>query len=122
MLTVIDNCNNCCACCLEQESPPGYLAIAMGIGWPKMGDVARYQRLPEELKVEIVAYGNRLKAMKPGEKKDNACIWLDKKTRRCKHHKWRPSICREFETGCDACRNWRRTYPQFSQIESDPSL
>ena len=41
---------------------------------------------------------------------DGPCIWLDLDSRRCKHHEFRPRVCRDFEIGSSGCRQWRRYY------------
>ena len=41
---------------------------------------------------------------------DGPCIWLDMETRQCKNHLHRPNVCRDFETGCGECLQWRDEY------------
>lgn len=65
--------------------------------------------LPDELKRELLAYGEHIRAGKP-HPRDGVCLWFDEATRGCRHYEMRPSICREFEMGSDACRDWRREY------------
>jgi Fe-S-cluster containining protein len=57
-----------------------------------------WHRLPAELKEPLI------------ESFDGPCIWLDMETRLCKHHLHRPNVCRDFETGCGDCLQWRKEY------------
>lgn len=72
-----------------------------------------WHKLPEELKQPLLKhmqeyvkpdYGDTLETL------DGPCIWLDMETRKCKHHQHRPNVCRDFETGCGDCLNWRKEY------------
>lgn len=112
-LSIIDNCDGCGACCLEQQAPPGY---SMLLNSPELmanpeafaADVARLRLLPQEAIDELRVY---LKDLSAGIENPNpACIWLDQSTMKCRHYENRPSICREFEVGDDDCRGWRRQY------------
>jgi uncharacterized protein len=104
----IITCDDCSCCCLEQCSPPGYVAIPSG-GWSDEEDIARYHAMPQALRDELNAYGELLKAGKPHPNND-VCIWLDEETRRCRHYEHRPQICRDFAAGSPACVRWRETY------------
>ncbi|MEM7783375.1 MAG: YkgJ family cysteine cluster protein, partial [Planctomycetota bacterium] len=66
--------------------------------------VSQYQ-LPE--------YGNEPSSF------DGPCIWLNMETRLCKHHQFRPSVCRDFDAGSRDCHDWRRYYQD--QIETPPN-
>lgn len=35
------------------------------------------------------------------------CGWFDMETRTCRHYESRPSICRNFDRGNEACRDMR---------------
>ena len=37
----------------------------------------------------------------------NPCPWLDLCNGRCRHHEWRPDVCREFEVGGESCMRMR---------------
>jgi Fe-S-cluster containining protein len=112
-LPVVDSCDNCGACCLEQESPPGYVLLLNSPGIRenpgKFGDdVERLESIPNEAAAELRDY---LAALLAGEQRsDPACIWLNKATMRCRYHEHRPSICRDFEIGSAECIEWRRDY------------
>jgi Fe-S-cluster containining protein len=99
---------------MEQGSPPGYVAILAGAAWEEPRDRVRVQRLPPELREELLAYMYRVQ-FGPPIKGEQPCIWLDRRTRRCRHYDWRPEICRMFEVGSPACVNWRRKYPPIKE-------
>lgn len=114
LLPIVATCDGCSACCREQESPPGYVAmIARGVSaWPDIRDRIRFERMPEALKEQLRRYIADLLAGKP--RSDEACIWLDRENNRCRHYEWRPEICRNFEVGCSGCLRWREKYGDAS--------
>jgi Fe-S-cluster containining protein len=72
-----------------------------------------WHKLPENLKQELLDYIETYE--RPAydgtlESFDGPCIWLDTETRLCKNHLHRPNVCRDFETGCSDCLDWRKTY------------
>ncbi|QEG23119.1 Flagellin N-methylase [Mariniblastus fucicola] len=72
-----------------------------------------WHELPKELKVPLVEHmKNYVRPKYDGtlESFDGPCIWLDQETRLCKHHLHRPNVCRDFETGCGECLQWREVY------------
>ena len=112
-LPIIDSCGDCGACCMEQQSPPGY---AMLLSSPELmddaemfaDDVARLRNLPAEAMKELRDY---LKDLLGGRgRPDDFCIWLDRSTKQCRFHEHRPMICRDMEVGGENCRGWRRSY------------
>jgi len=109
-LPIIDSCDGCGSCCLEQSSPPMYLAY---LCWPDYmlkdadeDDLNRFRSLPESAMQSLREYREQ-DELPDGE----VCIWFDEETRGCKHYEHRPQICREFERGCEACHEWRNQYP-----------
>lgn len=109
-LPIIESCEGCGACCMEQSSPPGYVFILVrgANSWPDEEDVERFQNLPPEALRELKTY---LSFLKRGTTKgETPCIWYDKNTRGCRYYEHRPNICRDFEMGSDGCRKWRRSY------------
>lgn len=113
-LPVVQSCDGCGACCLEQESPPGYLWILIhGFdidGNPNSEDVKRFNAMPPESLAEFHAYAQRMRDQ--GEHpNDSICIWFDEQKRQCKHYDLRPSICREeLQVNDEACHRWREAY------------
>lgn len=74
------DCDNCGACCREQDSPPGYVAILAGIDWPDQDDVERVRMMPVELRDELRHYMD-------GRHTDGApCLWHDAERRTCRHY------------------------------------
>ncbi|MDA1229918.1 MAG: YkgJ family cysteine cluster protein [Planctomycetota bacterium] len=110
-LPVIQSCDGCGACCREQESPPMYLLILSGVFDDDdfRDDTIRARALPDNLKQELLAYGAHIRAGKP-HPRDGVCLWFDESTRGCRHYEHRPSICRKFEMGSEACHSWRDKY------------
>ncbi len=114
-LPIIDSCEGCGVCCLEQQSPPGYLAILVCIerglsldGTPQ-DDVRRFKELPTPLATELRVYLDMIRDGAPHPDND-ICLWFNEDTRQCDHYDLRPSLCREFEVAGKACRMWRDKY------------
>jgi hypothetical protein len=119
-MNIIENCDDCGVCCMEQCSPPLYAWILARLeGWEPGGvgfftrdspeDLARVRALPEELKQGLRDY---LAILRVGGEHPNEeiCLWCDEEKRSCKHHELRPQICRDFDTGCEDCLHWRESY------------
>ena len=71
-------------------------------------DVERIKSLPDEAMHYLRQHMEQVLAGNTPE--DRTCIWLDRRSMKCKFHEYRPSICREFEIGSDDCRDWRREF------------
>ncbi len=69
---------------------------------------AQWDRLPHDLKQELLDYMAQYRVA--DDQLDGPCIWFDLVTRRCKHHQYRPRVCREFAVGGLRCREWRHHY------------
>lgn len=72
-----------------------------------------WHQLPQDLKLELLEHMQQW--TRPDydgtlESFDGPCIWLDIEARTCKHHPHRPNVCRDFETGCSECLDWRKVY------------
>lgn len=98
-LPVVTNCDDCGACCTEQEALP--------VGW-YLGNLGDPNSLPPELLAELKAMADEF--MKTGWPNGTACVWYDAETKRCKHYEHRPDTCREENVvpGNDSCLRWRR--------------
>ena len=64
--------------------------------------------LPAHLRVELEAFVANY-SVAEGEL-DPHCFWLDLNTRLCKHHEYRPRVCRDFDIGSRGCQEWRNHY------------
>lgn len=124
-----DPCHGCGACCVEQSSPPGYvLVLSPGyVDDPEGPYHEEYElalRLPDDLKAELIAYGDRLGADDAfaHARQDAPCLWLDRATGRCRHYEHRPPICRAFVVGSPGCHGWREAYghPRLPIDAPDP--
>lgn len=113
MLPVIQSCDGCGACCLEQESPPGYLGMAFN-GLDAAYDDEdrdRYENMPADARKKIEDYAAFMESNGWEHPNNSICIWFDEETRKCSHYEWRPSICRdELEINDEGCRTWRQHY------------
>ena len=72
-------------------------------------------RLPENLKRELEEFVRSYTPPLEGEL-DPPCFWLDEETRLCKHHEYRPRVCRDFEIGSSQCLEWRKVYEDRIQM------
>lgn len=115
-LPVIQNCDGCGACCMQQGSPPGYLMVMnWNPAWGDMSgvedmkaDIERFKKLPAEALRILKDYEKAV--LKNATAEDMPCVWLDLNTKRCRFHEHRPQICRDFEIGCKGCRSWREMF------------
>ena len=70
-----------------------------------------WHSLPDHLREELDEFVASYAAPEDGQL-DGACFWLDPETRLCKHHEYRPNVCRDFEIGCQQCLDWRSHYSE----------
>lgn len=106
------NCDNCGVCCMEQESPPGYLAmLTIGEAYPaSQADWDRLAGMPDVLLTELLDYLEHLRTHNTHPNK-GICLWFDEATKRCNHYELRPDTCREVvQCGDEHCRGWRDAY------------
>ena len=118
-LPVVESCEGCGACCLEQATPPGYAAYLTGLFSLDDGsdDAARLMALPADLRTELDSYVDQ--AVRSGNDSEiKPCLWYDVAKRQCQHYEWRPQMCREFEIDSDFCHSWRRQYRIGEQVKS----
>ena len=100
-------CDNCGVCCLEQNTPPGCVAVMMNpAAWPPdTGDHERVEQLPDDARKVIV---DRITDDRSPD--GMPCCWLDLETNRCRWYEHRPQLCRNMEIGSKWCRSWRERY------------
>lgn len=102
-LPTIDDCGGCGVCCLHMGYPP-YLRGERG------GPVEEHwTKMPAELKSELMDFMANYQAPPEGQL-DGPCTWFDPETKRCRHHPWRPRVCRDFRVGSRGCQQWRAAY------------
>lgn len=112
VLPVLESCDGCGACCLEQGAPPDYVALSLRpdfAGDPSFADdAARLAELPVEAATLLAEY---LEATAAGRLAPNgACVWYDHSTKSCRFYDWRPSTCRVFELNSGGCQIYRRRH------------
>jgi Fe-S-cluster containining protein len=102
-LPTVKNCDGCGVCCFHM----GYPSFVDGTG--DTPAESHWVRLPESLRLELVDYQSRYQQPADGQL-DGPCFWLDRTTGLCRHHEYRPNVCRDFEVGCTDCLDWRKHY------------
>jgi Fe-S-cluster containining protein len=111
-LPVLESCDGCGACCLEQGAPPDYVALRLNPEFaddPSFADdAARLANLPAEAANLLAEY---LQATAAGHLPTNgACVWFDHSSKSCRFYDWRPSTCRVFELNSGGCHIYRRRH------------
>jgi uncharacterized protein len=114
-LPIVDSCDGCGVCCLEQDAPPGYLEmlyppeLVVPHLWTYTAeDYERLASLPPEALAELKAYHRA--AQSHQTRRGQPCIWFDQEQRRCRWYEHRPGVCRDFERNAPACHRWRAKY------------
>ncbi|MCA9065199.1 MAG: YkgJ family cysteine cluster protein [Planctomycetaceae bacterium] len=96
LLPVIENCENCGACCLRTPIPPY-----------QPGEEGRFE-IPAERWQQIT---DRISADQQFDLQP--CVWFNRDSRQCECYDIRPQACRDFEIGSDLCRlsRWDERIP-----------
>ena len=102
-LPTVTDCKDCGVCCRHM----GYPSFVYGLA--NQPDEEHWGRLPTDLKESLLAYIDQYEAPPDGQL-DGPCLWLDTASGRCKHHEFRPQVCRDFRVGSRGCLEWRRAY------------
>lgn len=95
----------------------------MDTGWTRDEIIAGHpgesywHTLPKELKSEwlqfVSSYEADRKLNGTTDSLDGPCFWFDMESRKCKHHEFRPRVCRDFEVGSEPCVEWRAEYKEI---------
>lgn len=110
------DCSNCGACCETQSSPPAHWLYWLVDGFPEPGDDDRdedaeiWERMPPEVRQTIIDYSDAIaRDVNNARTDDDPCLWLDEKTKRCRHYEHRPAVCRSslVVPGNCSCLTWR---------------
>ena len=94
-LTKTLSCDWCGACCDGQHL------------LPLTGNALDGRHLPLSLKEPMERMLDR-EVAKGSADPDGPCVWFDMAIQRCRHYRYRPSFCREFEVGGEDCLRIRR--------------
>lgn len=96
------SCDGCGVCCLGIGSP-----VVLYASRPDYCDPHPFRpaNLPQELADEINAHFSGLLR---GQEPQDCCLWFDPVTRKCKHHEYRPQVCRDYEIASRECLRERK--------------
>ena len=97
-----NSCDGCGACCLGIGSP-----VMLYASRPEYSEPHPFRpaNLPPELVDELNFHFSGLRR---GHEPQESCLWFDHDTRQCKHHEFRPQVCRDYELGGRECLRRRR--------------
>jgi Fe-S-cluster containining protein len=109
---ILDTCDGCGACCLEQGALPDYVALRLNPQFAAdpgfADDAARLASLPGDA---VAALDGFLHAVAIGTAASNGvCVWYEGATQRCRFYEHRPSTCRVFERNSPGCHIYRRRH------------
>ena len=77
---------------------------------PLTGNSLDNRILPRRLREELQAIAGPIGEFSPRFGDDGCpCVWLDRATGKCRHYRYRPSVCRELKVGSEACLRIRAT-------------
>lgn len=129
-LPIVEDCHGCGVCCLQMGFPTFMLPAKPLTEDEIDADPELRQRavdpdirqhlldghpgesfwhnLPQHLRLELEQFWE-VHAGKT-DSLNGPCIWLDQATRQCKHHEYRPHVCRDFDVGSIECQEWREHY------------
>lgn len=110
-LPTVTSCENCCSCCMHMDYP-AYIT-----GSDTQPPEEHWVNLPHDLKEELLQYIADYDEPAKGEL-GTPCFWLDLEKKCCKHHEYRPNVCRDFDVGCTDCLGWRKEY--YEQPSASP--
>jgi Fe-S-cluster containining protein len=97
-LPIIESCDGCGLCCMTMGVPYHY-------GKSQPGIDPHWENVPEDLKTQLLDFINE-----GGAELGEPCFWFDRKETVCRHHAYRPGICRDFKLGGQRCVQLRETY------------
>ncbi len=96
------SCEGCGVCCFGIGSP-----VVLYASRPDYADPHPFRppNLPQDLIDEINLHFSGLLR---GQEPQDCCLWFDHTTRLCKHHEYRPQVCRDYEIASRECLRERR--------------
>jgi Fe-S-cluster containining protein len=78
----------------------------MEMGSPPFMGFEIYE-LPEDLRDEVL---DELRREPDRDQQKVPCSWFDTSAKKCRNHKHRPTLCRDFEIGSQSCQDFRHFY------------
>jgi Fe-S-cluster containining protein len=102
------DCKGCGACCRHVGHP-----MFKRYGGRTLPAEEPWRKLPRRLKREVLNHYRRLvrefrAGLRPAvDDYGEPCTWLQADGT-CKHHEYRPEVCRDFEVGEEDCLRFRR--------------
>lgn len=84
---MVENCDQCAACCKRTPIPPFEPGEESALNVPDEFLEPIRQRVAADQHFDLLP-----------------CVWLDPATLRCLHYELRPKACRTFEINGDLCR------------------
>lgn len=109
------SCEGCGLCCENNGSPVLLYASRPDHDGPHP---FRPADLPEDLIREI---DDHFAGLSRGQEPPGPCLWYDPERRCCKHYRWRPQVCRDYELGGEACLSERRPHLKKSRSPKSPA-
>ena len=103
-LPIVKSCEGCGACCMTMGHPRYFWNQEQGTNVDEL-----WIELPKSLVAEIETH---LESLRGDEQADfgTPCIWFDDVERNCRHHRYKPQVCRDLEIGGEACLRSRRQF------------
>ncbi|MCA8998684.1 MAG: YkgJ family cysteine cluster protein [Planctomycetaceae bacterium] len=94
-LTVLENCDDCGACCQHIAVPPFCRDANF--------DEIQERMVPDDLRAELEPLWE-IRFQLP----ERPCLWYDESRKQCRHYEFRPQACRDFEINSPSCLASRR--------------
>lgn len=103
-LPVIQNCDQCSACCRRTPIPPFQPGEETLRNIPEDWMAAINERIAADQQFELLP-----------------CVWLDQATDLCLHYHHRPQACRDFQINSDLCRlsRWDEADVRMRSLKTD---
>lgn len=95
-LPIVESCEGCGLCCRT-------MGVPFHFGPSRPGVDPFWANVPTDLRADLQHFIDEGAA-----ELGTPCYWYDAANKICRHHAYRPKICRDFELGSQRCINLRR--------------